>query len=812
ASTIPRTPITPTMSADSLLECNISPHSSNSSSTWSFQDENILSRMMPHSVDFITNTLILVGIAVSYLVMYILWKRRKTRLELQGGNCNLPTVVWRPRFMNYTPAGDDDHDEFEYFHGQGTSSSSDAEIMKWARQFLEKQRTDAGNHLGGDGPRLKMKKMASSSITNILPRMERLAGPYGLYATVYGISTKVVHIAHPVPARAILSGSGVIEAPDGCDDLRKKSYFSFSTLWPTVKQIWFGKDTHSSKKQLQRRRSSTSLRLLTGSTKNPAYDHFKNFSGAGVFTADGHDWKAKRASVLHCLLRNAKTEQLLEVEANRAADSFEREVRFAKIMYNHGDGAAYKEFDSKIPSDRCPVMNVVPMLQRSTIGLIYRLITHHNVDFSPDFDKNNTETSDAGDYDEDQADSFTSTSSPRSSVASLVSLNNESVSNDEKFKLDPKDLIESAAKVPLSSGSRDNKFNEGKNEGVKTLLPTYLDSVTKIRMVILAQSRSFWYLVPRWVYRAFSPMFREEERTMGPIREFSRLTCRNALPGSPLALLSERTSHSSGIDAEKGRTSGLSKDLLDEAITLLFAGQDTSAATLSWTLHLLSLHPDIQQRAADEVRSVLDTVKSGVKSNQLGKSTIVTKNLITKMTYLDAVIKESMRLYPVAPFIVRKLTTSITIPAETKTATIPTQSISNGSITLPEHTFACIWIYALHRNPKLWHSPDEFIPERWIDPHLQQKDQGQKEFGSYMPFAIGPRNCLGQPLAQIILRILLARILNKYVAVDPKFDALLKLAEKEGVEVDSKCLRKDMQAGFTVLPSNGLKIKLVERE
>ena len=79
-----------------------------------------------------------------------------------------------------------------------------------------------------------------------------------------------------------------------------------------------------------------------------------------------------------------------------------------------------------------------------------------------------------------------------------------------------------------------------------------------------------------------------------------------------------------------------------------------------------------------------------------------------------------------------------------------------------------------------------------------------------MPFAIGPRNCLGQPLAQVILRIFLARILNKYVVIDPKLEVLEKLGMGDG-EVDCKGLRKDMQAGFTVLPTNGLRLKLVER-
>lgn len=289
---------------------------------------------------------------------------------------------------------------------------------------------------------------------------------------------------------------------------------------------------------------------------------------------------------------------------------------------------------------------------------------------------------------------------------------------------------------------------------------------------------------------------------MGPIREFAQLTCENAVPGSPLELLSRRSSHSSsetGLSEQQDIPKNVSKDLLDEAITLLFAGQDTSAATLSWTLHLLSLHPDKQERLGKEVCTVLGN----------SETKPVLKSMTSQMPYLDAVIKESMRLYPVAPFIVRKLTTDITIPMDEEMTM--NKNNSNKTISIPASTFACIWIYSLHRNPKLWEQPDEFIPERWIDPQLRSRDLGQKEYGAYMPFAIGQRNCLGQPLAQVILRILLARIMNKYSVVDPKMEALQKLSKADGNEFDPRCLRKDMQAGFTVLPSNGLKLQLIER-
>lgn len=671
-----------------------------------------------HTFDGSSASLLLLNVAmpvalcVVTLLIYIVYKRRWTRFELEKGRCNLPTVVWRPRFINYTPKDD------------GVDDEVIDDYNEWARNFIENKTLSKSTILKTSSTSTSIQqKMGSSAITNILPRMERLNGPYGMYATVYGIQTKVVHIAHPVPARAVLTGSGVIEVGDSVAEGKLKV------------------STHQS-----RRRSST-LRLLTGSTKYPAYNHFKNFSGDGVFTADGSDWKAKRASVLHCLVRGWNTDNLLEIEANRAADSFEREVSMAAAMQKNENGD-------------CATMNVVPMLQRSTIGLIYRLITHQDTDFSS--------------MDGINDDVVVSSSSSSSSTSSTTSSSSASTSGG-------------------SDTSQDGKHHRGGNNEakIKSLLPLYLESVTKIRMILLAQSRSFWYLVPRWVYRLFSPMYREEERTMGPIREFARLTCENAAPLSPLALLSQRDSHS----VKNGGDDTISKDILDEAITLLFAGQDTSAATLSWTLHLLSLNPEKRHTLEKEVRSLVQA-EASKGTNE------VTKSMISKMSYLDAVIKESMRLYPVAPFIVRKLTTDVAIPDESGT--------KKQALSLPASTFACVWIYSLHRHPKLWHRPDEFLPERWIDSALRSKDLGQQDYGAYMPFAIGPRNCLGQPLAHVILRILLARIVNKYTALDLRFEALNTL-KKDEESVDDRLLRKDMQAGFTVLPSNGLKLQLVER-
>jgi len=145
-------------------------------------------------------------------------RRRKTRLQLSSEKCGLPTVCWMPRFVNYLPEKD------------------------------EKKDIDSNTAV----PR----KMPSSNITNILPRMERLGGPYGMYATVYGVSTKVVHVAHPIPAKAILTGNNSLSAK-------------------------------SKSSQPAKGKNRSSIAEFLGAIKSPAYDHFKNFSGDGVFTADG---------------------------------------------------------------------------------------------------------------------------------------------------------------------------------------------------------------------------------------------------------------------------------------------------------------------------------------------------------------------------------------------------------------------------------------------------------------------------------------------------------------------------------------------
>ena len=95
-----------------------------------------------------------------------------------------------------------------------------------------------------------------------------------------------------------------------------------------------------------------------------------------------------------------------------------------------------------------------------------------------------------------------------------------------------------------------------------SLIAAYLNSITRIRMIILAQSRSIWFLLPRWCYTYFAALYKEEERTLRPIRQVAVKACQQAQADSPLGLLQKNV-----IYAENGsEESSFSKNLIDKSV------------------------------------------------------------------------------------------------------------------------------------------------------------------------------------------------------------------------------------------------------
>lgn len=169
------------------------------------------------------------------------------------------------------------------------------------------------------------------------------------------------------------------------------------------------------------------------------------------------------------------------------------------------------------------------------------------------------------------------------------------------------------------------------------------------------------------------------------------------------------------------------EQLADEVLTLFLAGHDTTANTLSWAVYLLSRHPAVRRRLADEVDEV---VGDGP----------VTVEALRELRYTRAVICEVLRLYPPAWTIPRRATADDVI----------------GGFRIREGDNVLAMPYVVHRHPRFWPNPEGFDPERFID----GPPTGAAKL-SYFPFGAGPRLCVGKALAEMEAAIVVARIARR---------------------------------------------------
>ena len=189
--------------------------------------------------------------------------------------------------------------------------------------------------------------------------------------------------------------------------------------------------------------------------------------------------------------------------------------------------------------------------------------------------------------------------------------------------------------------------------------------------------------------------------------------------------------------AARDATTGvqLSEDELLGHVGVFFgAGYDTTAVSLSWTLFLLSQHPEVFANLLDELESVLH-----------GEAPTVEQ--LHQLPLLERVIKESMRILPAVPWNGR----------------VTSQATELGGYALPEGTEVFVSIYQTHHMPELYAEPEVFNPQRWetIEPSMFE----------YVPFSAGSRTCIGAAFALIEMKIVLAMLLQRYrLQFVPKVD------------------------------------------
>jgi cytochrome P450 len=210
------------------------------------------------------------------------------------------------------------------------------------------------------------------------------------------------------------------------------------------------------------------------------------------------------------------------------------------------------------------------------------------------------------------------------------------------------------------------------------------------------------------------------------------------------------------LDAQDADTGARMDDLQvrHEALTLMLAGHETTAASLSWAWYLLARHPRVMGRMREELDAVLGGRVPAVQD-------------LPRLPYTRAVFEETMRLYPAA-------------------WGQPRESIEEdeiGGYRIPARSIVMVCQWVTHRRPDLWDRPDEFVPERFVG-----AAPGDIPPFAYYPFGGGARQCIGSTFAIMEAQVILATLAQRFdVELEPGQevvpDATFTLRPREGIRM-----------------------------
>ncbi len=186
------------------------------------------------------------------------------------------------------------------------------------------------------------------------------------------------------------------------------------------------------------------------------------------------------------------------------------------------------------------------------------------------------------------------------------------------------------------------------------------------------------------------------------------------------------------VDEETGEQMD-DRQLLDEAKTMLGAGYETTAVALSWALFLLSQHPDVAERLAEEADAVLG-------------DTLPSPETVSQLTYARQVFFETMRLYPPVWAFARRAREDDTI----------------GGFRIPKGAIVFVGIRNLHRHPEYWENPLTFDPGRFAPELVEARRKMPSGKYSYIPFIAGQRKCIGDHFALTEGTLVLAMLAQRF--------------------------------------------------
>lgn len=205
------------------------------------------------------------------------------------------------------------------------------------------------------------------------------------------------------------------------------------------------------------------------------------------------------------------------------------------------------------------------------------------------------------------------------------------------------------------------------------------------------------------------------------------------------------------------------EDIHDHIFTFVAAGYETMSLQATYTLLLLAMHQDKQDKVYKEIIEIFPSADMTINQESLDK-----------LKYFDLVIKESMRLLPPVPLVGRETL----------------EDLDLNELVVPQGVTLVINFFNLHRRKDIWgEKAEEFIPERFLSKH-----EANRHSHSFLPFSGGARNCIGKNYALLAVRTILLKFLRKFkVSTDLKYDEInfkadltLKICEKITVKIEER--------------------------
>ncbi|XP_072942107.1 probable cytochrome P450 4e1 [Epargyreus clarus] len=306
----------------------------------------------------------------------------------------------------------------------------------------------------------------------------------------------------------------------------------------------------------------------------------------------------------------------------------------------------------------------------------------------------------------------------------------------------------------------------------------YLETSKNVVEIITINYFSYWRNI-RALFE-LTPIYRDMMKTVETIRNTSDeiIMLRREKLDKLINNIKENNIHISDVDLEKLIKNKLSdntclldslllsklpdgqptpNELINEEITLMcFTGHYTTTMTMSHTLYCLAKYPEIQQKVLDEQRTIFN--------DDLLKNP--TTHHLSQMKYLEAVIKESIRVIPTVTKIGRQLQKDLTF--------------KDGRVA-PAGTSVIVFYEAMYLDPKIFPEPEKYNPERFYN---------NMHTFAFVPFSAGPRNCIGFRYAWVAMKTTLSNILRRYEVLpggpgtEPEFAYRILTESKNGIQLN----------------------------